>query len=161
MQVEQSGYPMERIAIDILGELPESDIGNMYIVVISDYYTKWTESHPMPNMEASTVANIITQVVTRFGIPSVIHSDQGGQFESQLFTEMCSLLQIQKTRTTPYHPKSDGMVERFNKTLATMLTGYVNEYHSNWDILLPYVMMAYRSPVHETTGYTPNRLVRS
>jgi transposase InsO family protein len=118
---------MERIAIDIL----ERDSGNRYIVVISDY-TKWTESHPMPNMEASTVANIlITQVVTRFGIPSVMHSDQGGQFESQLFTEMCSLLQIQKTRTTPYHPKSDGMVERFNKTLATMLTGYVNEYHSN------------------------------
>lgn len=59
MQVEQSGYPMERIAIDILGELPESDSGNRYIVVISDYYTKWTESHPMPNMEASTVANIL------------------------------------------------------------------------------------------------------
>jgi hypothetical protein len=73
MQVEQSGYPMERIAIDILGELPDSDGGNRYIVVISDYYTKWTESHPMPNMEASTVASIlITQVVTRFGITSVI-----------------------------------------------------------------------------------------
>lgn len=51
------------------------------------------------------------------------------------------------------------MVERFNKTLATMLTGYVNEYHSNWDVLLPYVMMAYRSAEHETTGYTPNRLM--
>jgi hypothetical protein len=73
---------MERIAIDILGELPESDGGNRYIVVISDYYTKWTESHPMPNMEASTVASIlITQVVTRFGIPSVMHGDQGGQLK--------------------------------------------------------------------------------
>ncbi|CAG2253632.1 unnamed protein product [Mytilus edulis] len=162
MQVKSQGYPMERIAMDILGELPASEKGNKYILVISDYYTKWTESHPMPNMEATTVANILmTEVISRSGgtNSTIIHSDQGSQFESHLFKEMCKLLQIEKTRTTPYHPKSDGMVERFNKTLATMLTGYVNEYHSNLDVLLPYVMMAYRSSQHETTGYTPNRLM--
>lgn len=83
----------------------------------------------MQNMEASTVANILmAQVISRFGVPSVIHSDQGSQFESQLLREMCKLLQVQKTRTIPYHPKSDGMVEQFNKTLATMLTGYGKEY---------------------------------
>jgi transposase InsO family protein len=81
------------------------------------------------------------------------------QFESELFTEMCQLLQINKTMTTPYHPKSDGIVERFNKTLATMVSSYVNEHHTNWDILLPYVMMAYRPAEHETTGCTPNRLM--
>lgn len=86
----------------------------------------------MHNMEASIVASILmTQVISRFCVPFVIHSDQG----SQLFSKMCKLLNVQKTRTTPYHPKSDGMVERFSKKLATMLTGYVNEYHSNWDVL--------------------------
>ncbi|CAG2214803.1 unnamed protein product [Mytilus edulis] len=160
MQVKESGYPMERIAMDILGELPAIEKGNTYILVISDFYTNWTESHPMPNMEASTVANILmTEVISRFGVPTIIHSDQGSQFESHLFKKMCKLLQIEKTRTTPYHPKSDGMAERLNKTLATMLTGYVNEYHSNLDVLLPYVMMAYSSSQHETTGYTPNRLL--
>ena len=157
MELVRSGFPMERIAIDILGELPVTEEGNKYILVIGDYFTKWTECHAMQNMEASTVANILVeQVVSRFGIPYTIHSDQGRQFESRLFKEMCKLLQITKTRTTPYHPKSDGMVERFNKTLVTMLSAFVNEHHTDWDKHLQYVMMAYRSTEHETTGLTPN-----
>ncbi|CAG2249606.1 unnamed protein product [Mytilus edulis] len=160
MQIQRSGFPMERIAVDILGELPKTANNNKYILVIADYYTKWTESFPMENMEASTVANIIvTEIICRFGVPTLIHSDQGRQFESELFSEMCNLLQISKTRTTPYHPQSDGMVERFNSTLVKMLSAYVDEHHTNWDQLLPYVMMAYRTAVHETTGSTPNRMM--
>ena len=78
-----------------------------------------------PNAEhgAATVARImVDEVFARFGIPDQIHSDQGGQFESRLFAEMCELLEIDKTRTTPYHPKSDGMVKRFNKTLRISMT---------------------------------------
>ena len=97
----------------------------------------------MPNMEAATVARIIVEeVICRFGVPRVIHSDQGRQYESILLAEVCNCLQIQKTRTTPYHPQSDGMVERFNKTLATMLSAYVDENHRDWDEHIPYVMMA-------------------
>lgn len=108
----------------------------------------------------STVARIIVEeVVVRYGTPSIIHSDQGRQYESELFSEMCHVLYIKKTRTTPYHPQSDGMVERFNKTLVTMLSAYVNDHHSDWDRFLPYVMMAYRSSVHETTGFTPNLMM--
>ena len=157
MEIVKSGFPMERIAIDILGELPITERGNRNILAIGDYFTKWTECHAMPNMEASTVASILVeQVVSRFGIPYFIHSDQGRQFESKLFSEMCKLLQITKTRTTLYHPKSDGMVERFNKTLTAMLSAFVNDNHTNWDEQLQYVLMAYRSTEHETTGLTPN-----
>ena len=79
-------------------------------------------------MEAVTVAKIlVNEVIARFGIPNQIHSDQGKQFESKLFKELCQLLQIDKTRTTPYHPQSDGMVERFNRTLVTMLSNFVND----------------------------------
>ena len=130
MQVARSGYPMERIAVDIMGELPETERGNKYVLVVSDYFTKWTECYPMPNMEAVTVAKLLVeQLFTRFGVPEQIHSDQGRQFESNLFAEMCKLLQIDKTRTTPYHPQSDGMVERFNKTLCAMLRAYIDENH--------------------------------
>lgn len=102
---------------------------------------------------------IVEEVITRLGVPDTIHSDQGRQYESELFQETCKLLDIQKTHTTPYHPQSDGMVERFNRTLTTMLSAFVNEHHSDWDVHLPYVMMAYRSSIQETTGMTPNMLM--
>ena len=128
MQVARSGYPLERIAVDIRGELPITEHDNRYVLVVSDYITKWTESFQMKNMEAATVERIMVEVVfTRFGIPDQIHSDQGRQFESLLFSEMCQLLEIDKTCTTPYHPKSDGMVERFNKTLCSMLCVYIDD----------------------------------
>ena len=160
MQIVRSGYPMERMAIDILGPLPETGKGNKYIVVVSDYFTKWTEALPMPNMEACTVAKLLVEeIFCRVGVPQIVHSDQGRQFESNLFQEMCKLFGIEKTRTTPYHPQSDGMVERFNRTLATMLTAYVSSNQKDWDEQLPYVMMAYRSADHETTGMSPNMLM--
>ncbi|MCG7879813.1 MAG: RNase H-like domain-containing protein, partial [Candidatus Thiodiazotropha endolucinida] len=160
MVITRSGYPMERIAVDILGELPQTESGNKYILVVADYFTKWTESFPMQNMEASTVAEImVKEIISRYGVPRKIHSDQGRQFVSKLFKEMCQLLQIEKTQTTPYHPESDGMVERFNRTLCTMLSAFVDENHRNWDKQLPFVMMAYRAAEHETTGISPNKMM--
>lgn len=160
MQIAKARAPMERIATDILGELLMTAKGNKYILVISDYFSKWTECFPMRNMEAETVACIIVeQVITHLGVPYVIHSDQGAQYESQLFSEMCKLLGIKKTRITPYHPQSYGMVERFNKTLASMLRTYVDDHQRDWDTHLLYLMMAYRSAEHETTGCTPNLLM--
>ncbi|MCG8044654.1 MAG: DDE-type integrase/transposase/recombinase, partial [Candidatus Thiodiazotropha endolucinida] len=160
MQIVRSGYPFERIAVDILGDFPITERGNKYILVMADYFTKWTECFPMPNMEAETIAKIlVNEVISRFGIPDQIHSDQGRQFESNLFKELCKLLQINKTRTTPYHPQSDGMVERFNMTLVTMLSAFVDDHRTDWDEQIPYVLMAYRSSEHETTGVTPNLLM--
>lgn len=95
-EMAQSGYPLERIAADKLGELPVTKGGYKYS---ADYYAKWTESFAMPNMEAFTYANII---------------------ESKLCTEMCSILDKRKHRTTPYYPQPDGMVEKFNRTLTIM-----------------------------------------
>jgi transposase InsO family protein len=157
IQVVKSGVPMERIATDILGELPETENGNTYILVVSDYFNKRTEAFPMRNMEAETVASIIVEeVIARFGGPQVIHTNQGKQYESRLFQEMCKVLHITKSRTTAYHPQSDRMVERFNGTLKTMLSVYFPENHGDWDKYLSYVMMIYRASEHETTGFSPN-----
>ena len=108
--------------MDILGPFTESDSGNNYILVVSDYFTKWTEAYAIPNQEATTVAKKLTdEFFFRYSPPEQPHSDQGRQFESQLLAEVCKLLGIRKTRTTPYHPQSDGLVERYNRTLLCML----------------------------------------
>ncbi|KAL9957276.1 hypothetical protein ACROYT_G038892 [Oculina patagonica] len=154
------GAPMERIAVDILGPLPETPRKNKFILVVSDYFTKWTESYPIPNQEATTVAEkLVDEFICRFGVPRQLHSDQGTNFESKVFAEICKLLDIEKTRTTPLHPQSDGQVERFNRTLVEMLRGKINEDQKDWDLQLPACMMAYRSAVHESTGVSPNLLM--
>jgi len=76
-----------------------------------------------------------------------------------MFKEVCKLLDIEKTQTTPLHPQSDGMVERLNRTLEAMLSKFVQENQGNWDTLLPLLAMAYRSAIHESTGYTPSKLM--
>lgn len=154
------GSPMQRCAMDIMGPLPMTHNGNKYILVISDYFTKWTEAFAIPNQEARTVATILVQeFVCRYGVPRELHTDQGRQFESALFQEMCRLLDIEKTRTTSFHPQSDGMVERFNRTLKDMLAAVVAPDQKDWDTWLPYLMMAYRSAVHTSTGFTPTELM--
>ena len=152
--------PLDCVAIDLLGELPETENGNRYILVVTDYFTKWTQAFALRNMTAQTVADrLSTEFFCFFGTPRQLHSDQGRQFESQLFQEICKLLGINKTRTTPYRPQSDGMVERFNRTIQQMLKHFVNNNRNDWDDHLPYLMMAYRASQHESTGCSPNLLM--
>ena len=159
LQQYQVFNPLDRIAIDIL-ECPISDSGNQYVIVVQDYFTKWVECYPVPNHTAVTVADKLTnEFISRFGTPKQIHTDQGREFESKLFALLCEKLEIEKTRTCPYRPQSDGMVERFNRTLLQMLSVYVNSNHSNWDEHIPFLLMAYRSTIHESTGCSPNRLM--
>ena len=160
MQLSVTSKPMERIAMDILGPLPTTARNNKYILVVGDYFSKWKEAYPMPNMEATTIANLlVNEFICRFGVPECLHTDQGRNFEASLIKEMCRLLGIHKTRTTPYHPQSDGLIERFNRTLLSMLSIAAREDEHNWDLKLPTLLFAYRTSVHETTGETPSLLM--
>lgn len=134
--------------------------GNRYILVIGDYFTKWTEAFAIPDQEAETVAKkLVHEFICRLGVPIQVHSDQGRHFESALFNEMNKLLGIQRTRTSALHPQSDGMIERFNKTVGNMLATLVEKDQKNWDKVLPLAMMAYRSADQETTSYSPNMMM--
>ena len=147
---------MQIVAVDILGPLQESENGNSYVLVAGNYFTRWMEAYAIPNQEASTIANKLTdEMFFRFSLPEQLHSDQGRQFESKLIQEMSKILQIRKTRTTPYHPQSDGLVERFNRTLLSMLSTTVQEHLWDWENCLRKVCLAYNSSVHPGTGYTP------
>ncbi|KAL3871559.1 hypothetical protein ACJMK2_039717 [Sinanodonta woodiana] len=123
---------MEKVALDILGPLPCTKNGNKYIMTLCDCFTKWTEAIPLPDQEALTVTKaFVNEFVCRFGTPLQLHSDQGRCFESKIFRGMCDCLSINKTRTTPLRPQANGLVERFNRTLATMLTMYCEQDQNN------------------------------
>ncbi|VDH91954.1 Hypothetical predicted protein [Mytilus galloprovincialis] len=120
------GAPLERVAIDIMGPLPTSDKGNKYLLVIGDYFTKFIHAIPFRNQEAETVArSFVDNFITIFGVSMQVHTDQGANFESRLFRELCRILDIDKTRTTVMRPQSDGMVERFMRTIVNMLSSFV------------------------------------
>ncbi|KAL5502559.1 hypothetical protein EMCRGX_G009355 [Ephydatia muelleri] len=102
-------YPMQIIVVDIVGPFSPVKSGNNYVLVVSDYFTNWMEAFAIPNQEPVTVAEkLVEEVLCRFSIPEQLHSDQGRQFEGKLMQEVCKLLHINKTRTTAYHPQSDG-----------------------------------------------------
>ena len=156
------GAPIERVAIDVLGPLTETKGGNRYVLVIGDYFTKWMEAHPMPNQEATTVADVfVREFCCRFGMPKELHSDQGRNFESHVFQETMRLFGVSKTRTCAYNPKSDGMVERYNRTLLAIVSLMLDpiKNQTDWDEQLPFVGFAYRSSRHESTGETPNMMM--
>ncbi len=154
------GYPMQRVAMDIVGNFPETDRGNIAILVVADYFTKWVEAYAIPNKEAITIADILTrQFFPHFGIPEQLHSDQGSNFLSKLMKEVCQLLGIHQTRTTAYHPQSDGLVGRFHRTLMAELSLVINDSQDDWDLQLPFITMAYRASCHDSTGFTPNFLM--
>ena len=150
-----AGYPMQIVAVDILGPLPRTEKGNSYVLAATDYYTRWVEAYAIPDQGASTVAQkLVDELFCRFSPPEQLHSDQGRQFESDLVAEVCKLLKICKTRTTPYHPQGDGLVERFNRTLLDMLATTLKEQPTDWEDHLRKVCLAYNSSIQSTTGYT-------
>ncbi len=114
----QAGYPMERVHLDFMGPLPRTTNGNVYVLMMVDQFTKWVECIALPSQTAEVTAHAaVSEFFSRFGYPFQIHSDQGRNFESRLFAAVCDLLDIHKSRTTPYRPSANGQVERFNRTL--------------------------------------------
>ena len=101
----------------------------------------------------------MNQFITRFGAPRVFHSDQGANFLSHLFHDMCGILGIQTTKTTTFHPAGNGATERMNRTLLQMLRVMGNEAHDDWDEILPFAMSAYRNTPHESTKHSPHSLM--
>ena len=155
-----AGNPLDRVHVDILGPFPVSNNGNRYVLMLVDQFTKWIEAYPIPDQTAETVARkIVDNFIARFGSPVVIHTDQGRQFESDLFGAVCSLLDIAKTRTTPTHPASNGQVERYNRTILAMIRCYLNNGVNKWDEPIPLLAGAIRSMQNRHTGMTANMLM--
>ena len=155
-----SGFPLERVHIDVLGPFTKSALGNKYILMMVDQFTKWVDCAAIPDQKAETVALKFTDYfMSPLGPPLSIHTDQGSNFESGLFQAFCEQFQIAKTRTTPYHPSSNGQVERYNRVLLPMIRSYIEGKQAYWDKDLSLLVMALHATVNRQTGFTPNRLM--
>ena len=153
-----AGSPLERIHIDNLGLLIETPRGNQYVLVVVDQFSKWVEGYALSDQTAERVARtLVSEFIGRFGCPLVLHSDQGRNFESRMFKEVCDLLNIVKTRTTPYRPSANGQVERMNRTIFQneILRCFIQGQQEDWDLHLATVGMAIRSTVNRQTVSHP------
>ncbi|HBK71150.1 MAG TPA: hypothetical protein DDZ39_05755 [Flavobacteriaceae bacterium] len=154
--ISSPSTPMETTAMDIMGPLPETTKGNKYILVFSDYFTKWPEAKALPDQKAQTIAKVfIEDIIFKYGAPSKLITDQGTNFLSEVMSEVNEFFKIDKHTTSAYHPQSDGLVERFNRTLEQMLSAYTNERQTDWDEYIAPCLFAYRNTVHESTKQTP------
>ena len=154
------GMPWEVLSIDITGPHPKSNKGSVYILTAMDSFSKFAFAFPIRNQEAVTIAKVLVdQVFAYFGTPMRILSDQGKNFESQLFKELCRCMDIEKVRTSSYQPRTNGQQEKFHRTLNAMIAKVVKESQKDWDECLPQLLAAYRSSVHSSTGCSPNFLL--
>ena len=120
--------------------------------------TKWAEAVQIPNQTAAHITTELVKVFSRYGIPDILHSDQGRNFESTILSQTLEAFGVSKSRTTAYHPAGDGLVERFNRSLLQMLRAYVQQ-HNDWEKYLPFMLYAYRTAVHSSTGVSPFELM--
>ena len=151
--------PFSKVGIDIVGPLPNAG-GKRYIIVAIDLFTKWVETRAISNQSARTTAKfLIEQILCRHGSPAVLISDQGRNFISSLVKEVNDFMRTETRFTSAYHPKTNGQTERYNAVLKTMLSAYVDEYHSNWDVLLPIVTFAYNTARQDSTKFSPFELI--
>lgn len=153
------GKPFERIAVDLIGPLYKSDRNHQYILTVVDFATKWVEAIPLKSTTSDHVAEALTTIFTRLGIPSEILSDRGPQFVSDLMSHVMRLMGIKQVFSSPYHPQTNGLCERLNGTIKSLLKKVAFDHPKDWDRLLPCVLFAYRESPQESTEFSPFELL--
>ena len=151
--------PFHRVGVDVL-QLPTSARGNKYTIVFMDYLTKWPEVFPAKDQSAYAIAKtLVEKVIPRHVVPAQLLSDRRAAFLSKLLAEVYHLMRMKKVNTTAYHPQTNGLVERFNRTLLGMLSKTAKQNGNDWDNCLPFILFGYRSSPQTSTGESPSYLL--
>ena len=146
--------PFKRVAVDIVGPIaPPSEAGHRYILTLVDYATRYPEAVPLKKITTEAVAEALLDIYSRVGIPEEVLTDQGTQFMSECMQEVSRLLSIKGLTSTPYHPICNGLVERWNGTLKSMLKRLCQDQPKQWHRLINPVLFAYREVPQESTGF--------
>ena len=157
--IEVVPVPFYMVGMDVLGPLKTTPRGNRYILTIVDYFTKYVEAYAIPDQKTETVSRCIEDLCSRHGVPSIILTGKGSNFTSHLFNGICAQFGIEHRTTTAYHPQCDGLTERSNATLKSLLRISADKDQNNWDINLFSVLQAIRITKYTSTGISPFQLL--
>jgi hypothetical protein len=152
----------EKCALDIVGPLIQTSDGNRYVLTFQDELSKYTLTIPIEQQDTMTVDKaFVEKVVLKFGIPQMILTDQGSNFMTKVFTNVCKLLKIKKEKCTAYHLQSKGALGRTHRVLVEYLRYFILEDQSNCDKWLPYATFMFNMPPPPSTtiGFTPHELL--
>jgi len=157
--IEVPTLPFRMLGLDAMGPLPMTFKRNRFVLVFMDYFTKYCEVYPVRSIEANVVAEKLIDVISRHGFPRVLLTDQGTNFTGKVLRDVNRLLSIEKRQTTTFWPQCDGLVERFNRTLAEMIRSFANKRSRDWDMYINPLLFAYRTSPQASTGISPFELV--
>lgn len=150
-----TSFSMQVVCIDFLS-FERSKGGFEHILMVTDHFTRYAQAFPTTNQTARTTARtLFEKFFFHYEFPERIHSDKGANFMSGLIEELCHLAGMEQSRTTPYHPMGNGMVERFNQTRLQMLSTLDENKKSDWKSHVAPMVHVYNATIHSSTGYSP------
>ena len=153
-------FAWHTVSMDLVGPLPPSTIGVKYIIVAIDHLTKWVEARSVKDLGARTVARFVQeQIIHRHGCPQFLLTDNATNFTGRVLPKLNYLMGIREVLTTPYHPESNGTVERVNATLERILRKLVVDKPSDWNNHLQSAVFVYNISYHSSTKHTPFQLL--
>lgn len=153
------GEPFQKIQIDCVGPLPVTKARNVYILTVLCTATRYPEAFALRNIKATTICETLKDFFSHYGFPIIIQTDQGSNFMSNQFEQLLKELGVKHVTSTPYHPMSQGAIEKFHCSLKTMLRTFCQNNEKDWDKILPMLLFAVRDCVNESLGFTPFELV--
>jgi transposase InsO family protein len=154
------GQPFSRIGIDVVGPLNETKRGNRYIITATDYLTKWPEARAVQHAKKEDIALFLwEEIICKHGCPRELLSDRGAAFLSHVVENLLLITGITHRLSSAYHPQTNGLTERFNKTICESLARTAAEYDKQWDLFVSASLFAYRTTKHSVTKQTPFFLI--
>jgi len=153
------GDPFSEIIMDCVGPLPKTKKGNQYLVTIMDRTTRFPEAIPVRNIQTKNVIMVLERFFTMVGLPRIIQTDNGSNFTSKEFEREMKKFGITHNRSSPYHPESQGALEKFHLVMKNMMKKFCDEYEKDWDVGIHMLIFAARDSVQESLGFSPFELV--